>query len=166
MIPVADRIGLLDRKLRVITENLGTSDPQEWFYYAKRAVQSCYGFDWQGDNVLLARENVLAAVVEAFNADFHGEESSYPGWSRKPILELAEVVSWNIWQMDGIKFVVPKSCERVEEKDIFGNVAVKRCPGCTRKDSRRHVGRYCMVMDWSSDLEPRPIRFVDMMGGA
>ncbi|MBR4616159.1 MAG: restriction endonuclease subunit M [Kiritimatiellae bacterium] len=166
MIPVADRIGLLDRKLRVITENLGTSDPQEWFYYAKRAVQSCYGFDWQGDNVLLARENVLAAVVEAFNADFHGAESSYPGWSRKPILELAEVVSWNIWQMDGIKFVVPKSCERVEEKDIFGNVAVKRCPGCTRKDSRRHVGRYCMVMDWSSDLDPRPIRFVDMMGGA
>ena len=65
IIPVGERIGLLDRKLRVITENIGTDDIQDWLYYAKRAVQSIYGFDWQGDNVLLARENVLLRSSKA-----------------------------------------------------------------------------------------------------
>ena len=54
-----DRIGLLDRKLRIVTENF-PHDPEAWFFMAKRAVRSCYGFEWQGDNVFLARENILA----------------------------------------------------------------------------------------------------------
>ena len=102
VIPVGDRIGLLDRKLRVITENIEMGDVQDWLYYAKRAVQSIYGFDWQGDNVLLARENVLYTVVESFNADFLGESCSRAKWTTKTLLEFAEIISWNIWQMDGI----------------------------------------------------------------
>ena len=165
VIPVDDRIGLLDRKLRVITENLGTYDPQDWLYYAKRAVQSVYGFDWQGDNVLLARENVLFTVVESYNADFLDESSSHSNWTTKSLLEFAEIISWNIWQMDGTKYVVPMSCRVTEETNLLGEVTRHECPGCKRKDNRRHTGDYCMVMDWQATPIPAPMRFIDLMGG-
>ncbi len=165
VIPVEDRIGLLDRKLRVITENIGTDDPDEWIYYAKRAVQSVYGFDWQGDNVLLARENVLFTVVESFNADFFGESCSHAKWTEKSLLDFAEIISWNIWQMDGTKFVVPMSCRAKEDTDMFGTVTRSECPGCKRKDNSKHFGDYCMVMDWQAKPSPAPVRFFDLMGG-
>ena len=161
MIPVNDRIGLLDRKLRVVTENVGTGDPKDWLYYAKRAVQSVYGFDWQGDNVLLARENILATVVEAFNCDFLGKDHSYSSWSSRSLLEFAEIISWNIWQMDGTRFVVPKSCRpKVTDTALLDGTIETRteeCPGCRTKDNRRHTGTYCKIMDWDSD---EPVEFV------
>ena len=160
IIPVCERIGLLDRKLRVITENIGTDDIQDWLYYAKRAVQSIYGFDWQGDNVLLARENVLFTVVESFNADFFGDESSCLNWTTKSLLEFAEIISWNIWQMDGIKYVVPMSCKPKVTKETLldGTVEthVEECPGCSKKGNRQHFGTYCKVMDWNTG---KPVEF-------
>ena len=168
MIPVDERIGILDRKLRIVTENIGTSDPQNWFYHAKRAVQGCYGFDWQGDNVLLARENVLATVVETFNKDFFGFNCSYSEWSLKSLLELAEIISWNIWQMDGIRFVVPMSCkpEVTETPLLDGTVEThtEECPGCRRKDNTRHTGTYCKIMDWDAG-EPIEFRSIAENGG-
>lgn len=68
LIPVKKRIGILDRKLRVISEN--TDTPREWLRWTEKALQSIYAFDWQGDNVLLARENVLQTVVEAYDEQF------------------------------------------------------------------------------------------------
>ena len=61
-IPVRDRIGILDRKLRIVGENTSTMD--EWYEWIIRAFQSCYGYDFQGDNVLLARENLLYTFIE------------------------------------------------------------------------------------------------------
>ena len=166
IIPLGERIGLLDRKLRVITENIGTGDIQDWLYYAKRAVQSIYGFDWQGDNVLLARENVLFTVVESFNADFFGDESSCLNWTTKSLLEFAEIISWNIWQMDGIKYVVPMSCKpEVEGFDLLdGKSFTIECPGCRKKDNSRHTGTYCKIMDWNSG-EPVEFRMIANNGG-
>ena len=46
MIPVARRIGILDRKLRVVSENAATED--EWRKYATHAVQSTYGYNQDG----------------------------------------------------------------------------------------------------------------------
>lgn len=40
-IPVARRIGILDRKLRVVSENAATEE--EWLKFATHAVQSTYG---------------------------------------------------------------------------------------------------------------------------
>lgn len=57
-IPISQRIGLLDRKLRVIGENTDTEE--EWFTWTKRAFQSVYGFEYQGDSLLLVRENLFA----------------------------------------------------------------------------------------------------------
>lgn len=54
-IPLYQRIGLLDRKMRVVQENAET--PEDWLAWAQRAFESVYGFEYQGDNLLLAREN-------------------------------------------------------------------------------------------------------------
>ena len=53
-IPISDRVGLLDRKLRIVCENV--DDEKDWYEWAKIAYQSIYGFEWQGDNLVLARE--------------------------------------------------------------------------------------------------------------
>ena len=57
IIPIRDRIGLLDRKLRVVNEN--ADGDAEWLKWALRALQSSYGYEFQGDNLLIARVNVL-----------------------------------------------------------------------------------------------------------
>ena len=61
-IELLSRIGLLDRKLRVVTEN--ASDESEWLKWAYRAYESVYGFEFQGDNLLLARENLLYTFID------------------------------------------------------------------------------------------------------
>ena len=58
IISVKNRIGLLDRKLRIVSEN--NDNEKDWYDWAKEAFKATYGFDWQGDNVLLARENYLS----------------------------------------------------------------------------------------------------------
>ena len=113
MIPVARRIGILDRKLRVVSENAATED--EWRKYATHAVQSTYGYEYQGDNLLLARVNLLLTYAEHLQAR----------WQRKPTKEelqpIANIISWNLWQMDGLHLSVPggKPQPEAEQLDLF-----------------------------------------------
>ena len=65
VIPIPDRIGILDRKLRIVTENVGTN-PGEWLKHAILALKATLGFEWQGDNLLLARENILYTMLEYY----------------------------------------------------------------------------------------------------
>ena len=108
--PIVDlkmRIGLLDRKLRVVSENVTTTG--DWILWAKCAVKSIYGFEWQGDNLLLAREAILYTVkdyYEAFCRDVIGKERALP---IDTFQTLAYIISWNIFQMDGIEFTLPMS---------------------------------------------------------
>lgn len=146
-IPVKERIGLLDRKLRIISENID-SEP-DWVFWAKKAIQSIYGYDWQGDNVLLARENILFAFAEHYDDKF-----GVP--AIKEYLEaIAKIVAWNIWQMDGIKFVIPNSChpETDDQISMFGfeETPPTACPGCASNDHSRHNGIYCRIYDWSAN---------------
>ena len=98
--------------------------------------------------------------------------SSRTNWSTESLLEFAEIISWNIWQMDGIKCVVPMSCERNQVKkqvhqskfDGTMEIVTPQCPGCKKKDVHKHSGCYCMVMDWQALPKPKPVRFVDLMG--
>ena len=62
------RIGLLDRKLRVVSENTETTG--EWLKAAQSAYQSIYGFEWQGDNLILAREALLYTFLDYYRAKF------------------------------------------------------------------------------------------------
>lgn len=105
LIPVGLRVGLLDRKFRIIDENVGCAPTQanrrQWLRKAYQALQSVYGYDWQGDNVFLARESLLCT--------FHDYYSRR--WGHAPniatLAKAAEIVAWNVWQMDGTSFAVP-----------------------------------------------------------
>ena len=50
-IPIEQRIGLLDRKLRVISENVNVSG--DWLDWAQEAYKHTYGYEWQGDKTVL-----------------------------------------------------------------------------------------------------------------
>lgn len=110
MIAVPDRIGLLDRKLNAITEE-HLKDPKIWDYslwlnYAMNAYMSTYGYEWQGDNLLLARCNLFLTLMENFRSLFGNEIENH---RMSPVLidAIADVISWNVWQMDGLKKTVP-----------------------------------------------------------
>jgi hypothetical protein len=127
-INITDRIGILDRKLRVVNENLESKT--EWLEAVEIAYKSTYGFEWQGDSLLLAREALLITFIENFNQKFDTE----------PLIEeiqnIAEIISWNIWQMDGLKGVVPNSCkdEIIDISDFFETkTEIKKCKGCEIK---------------------------------
>ncbi len=93
------RIGMLDRKLRIVSEN--TKDSKEWILWAKIALRATYGFEWQGDNLLLAREALFFTFEEHYIAKF-GKKPS-----KKSMEGVSYIVSWNIWQMDGLTYGLP-----------------------------------------------------------
>lgn len=156
IIPVKDRVGLLGRKLRVVAEN--TSEKDEWFAAAKQAYQATYGYEWQGDNLLLARKNALYTFVDYYQDKFGGEPTSVQ------IREIAEIISWNFWQMDGMKGVIPNSChEDVHiEESLFGDTEEIRipCKGCETDDIHHHNGIYCKIMDWETG---KTVRYIDLI---
>lgn len=156
-IEVSNRIGILDRKLRIVSEN--TETREEWIKWAYSAVQNVYGFDWQGDNVLIARENLLFTIAEHYKAKFNEKLEI------QDLIGFAKVIAWNIWQMDGIKYVIPNSCctKEIIDEDLFERrIIAKPCVGCTKGDNRKHNGIYCIIKDWETH---RNIRFVDMVFG-
>ena len=145
MIDLSQRIGLLDRKLRVVSENVDSKD--QWIKWAKKSYQNIYGFDWQGDNVLLARENLLFTFIDYYKAKFDADPEI------KVLNDIAKILSWNIWQMDGLKFVIPDSCREVEENQLtlFEIDDKKPCPGCSKNDPYSHTGEYCIIIDWKKN---------------
>ncbi|MDE6537230.1 MAG: restriction endonuclease subunit M [Muribaculaceae bacterium] len=164
-IPVERRIGLLDRKLRVVGENTSTSG--EWLKAAQLAYQSIYGFEWQGDNLLLAREALLYTFVDYYRAKF-GKDPQL-----KSLLYIAYIISWNLWQMDGLKGVIPNSCiklskSKTEPLSLFGpedlgeqeKLTLFDCPGCKNKDIHSHTGRYALIKDWKED---KVLTFVSLL---
>lgn len=164
LIPIEQRIGLLDRKLRVVGENTQTTG--EWLEWAQEAYRSIYAYEWQGDNLLIARESMLASFVEYYCRKFGRQPLP------KSVQYIAYIISWNVWQMDGLKGVIPNSCgeRRRSVTDLFGNEAeeVSRCEGCLKDDIRRHNGIYCLIKDWrAKDLQTgkfgKRIRFIDLI---
>lgn len=144
VIPLDNRIGLLDRKLRIVMEN--TTKRGKWIEWSTKAIQSVYGYEWQGDNLLLARENIILSYIDYYRTKFNGE---YP--STNLLREIAEITSWNLWQMDGTKFVVPHSCHEdvIIENDLFEEIITKTdCEGCCTSNLLKHNGHYCLIKDW------------------
>lgn len=157
-IPVERRIGLLDRKLRVVGENTTTSG--EWLKAAQAAYMSIYGFEWQGDNLVLAREALLYTFLDYYRAKF-GREPQL-----KSLQYIAYIISWNIWQMDGLKGVIPNSCgeRRTVVADLFGETeTIIPCQGCKNGDIRAHNGTYALIKDWGAPKAKQKIRFIDLI---
>lgn len=147
------RIGILDRKFRVVYENNGIDrDPKKWYKWMKIALQSVYGYEWQGDNLLLARENILSSYIRWHVLRFGTEKLP----SKKILHEAIDIITWNIWQMDGLKGIIPGSCvaykEQNQQLSMFPQpVQSSPCPACMSgnlRDMYRHTGIHCRIRDW------------------
>lgn len=159
-IEIESRIGLLDRKLRVVNENVHDSD--EWLEASKSAYKNTYAYEWQGDSLLLARESMIITFIENYKHKFEKEPLL------KSIQDIANIISWNVWQMDGLKGVVPFSCNEIKTKSVnlFGEEETDNsfCKGCLNNNMFEHNGIYCLIMDWSNkDLKGKKLRFIDLI---
>jgi hypothetical protein len=161
-IPIAKRVGFLDMKLQVV--NKYCKDEKDWLYWAKEAFKASYGYEWQGDNVLLARENLLFTFIDYYEYQF----------GKKPDDELQEefaiIISWNIFQMDGLKYVIPMSCNHKTittpgKNTLEGyedeKVEKYECEGCKYNRPDKHNGKkYVKIMNWETGKDEK---FVDLL---
>lgn len=157
-IPLSKRIGLLDRKIRIVNENTATES--DWLSMVKWAFKSTYGYEWQGDNLLLARENLLFTFIDYYEDRFKKEPAL------EILKEIAEIISWNIWQMDGIRGVLPCSCCNYKYIDLFGEKTMDCCLGCKTGNIHSHNGKYCYVGDWNkmtSKGNPTKIKYISLL---
>lgn len=157
-IDIKSRVGLLDRKLRVVNENSLTDD--DWIKNSILSLKATYGYEYQGDNLLIARENILFTFIDYYFERFN----ELP--SKELLDEVVEIITWNLWQMDGLKMVIPMSCKDdfVVQYDLFGEKRVEgfKCTGCEKNLIHQHNGKKCYVMDWEKN---KKVRFLDLMKG-
>ena len=161
LIDLESRVGFLDKKLKIVSKYC--DNKKDWLFWAKEAFRASYGYEWQGDNVLLARENLLYTFIDYYKAQFE----------EKPTLkmqeEVAEIISWNIFQMDGLRYAFPMSCHHEikvtpDQSTLFGVIPGKvekyECEGCKFNRPNKHNGRYVKIMDWNKN---KIVRFVDLI---
>ena len=98
-IDLSNRIGILDRKMRIVNEN--TETEADWLKWTYRAFQSVYGYEYQGDNLLIARINLLMSFTEYLRERLQREPTL------RELKKIANIICWNIWQMDGLTGTVP-----------------------------------------------------------
>lgn len=126
-ISLMNRIGLLDRKMRVVCEN--AANEEEYFLWAKTAFENCYGFELQGDNLILARANLLLSFDE-YTKHFLNRNPTEVEQE-----QIAEIISWNLWQMDGLTFSTPfSSADDSEQGFLFEEMNVVENHPCKIKD--------------------------------
>ncbi len=152
-----NRVGFFDRKLQVVGKHVKSK--KEWLKHAELALKATYGYEWQGDNLIIARENVLL-TLDDFYKDFCSNNLKLKSkhLTDQQLEYFAEIISWNIFQMDGIKYVIPMSCEdRTTPKTIQTSLLPSEeqtqeqlsiCEGCTTGDAHKHTGKYVKIMDW------------------
>lgn len=164
-----NRVGFLDSKLQMVSKF--TKTKKEWLKYAEVALKASYGYEWQGDNLLIARENILLTLND-FYKDFCTnklELKAKQSLTDEQLEYFAQIVSWNIWQMDGLKYVVPMSCKH-ESRVVPAEIALfwetpeivekYECEGCKFNRPTDHNGKYVKIMDWE---KKKKIQFVKML---
>ena len=136
IIPINKRIGILDRKIRVVTEN--TSSYEEWILWVTRAYQATYGYEFQGDNLLIARINLLMTLFENAKEIWDMQPSI------KEINSIINIITWNIWQMDGLTGTIPfkKAQEQYQQIDMFSLM------GLTENIKDEDHQPLCKIFDW------------------
>lgn len=131
IIPLEDRIGILDRKMRVINENTDTE--LEWRKWAEKAFKSVFGYEYQGDNLLIGRCNLLSTFADYYTAR----------WNRQveeaTLIRIANIISWNFWQMDGLTGTIPLGLPQREfiEQTLFEDSSLDNdtfAPKCRIQD--------------------------------
>ena len=175
VIPLKQRIGILDRKLRVVNTFVGVDSnatKKEWADWIIKAYQHTYGFEWQGDNLVLTREALLYTLIDNLKTynlnkliknnkgsirtllnkieeiDFDGlylEDYEY-------IKTVCHIISWNFWQMDGLT-----ACPPYLKPSIKLNALVAAINKPNKRDLFGNVipleipSEYCKLMDWDEN---------------
>lgn len=174
ILPVDKRIGFLDRKLRIVSEK--TKTRKEWVRWALAALKASYGFEYQGDNLLLARINVFETFCE------HLRERWGMGITDDELNQAAWIVSWNFWQMNGLTCAVPTNkMNAVVQSALFGYEEPAPEPlqptlftlldessfdKSTQEEKEEGSGKtvpFCIIYDWQ---ENEPFEFQVMKGKA
>ncbi|MCM1045947.1 MAG: hypothetical protein NC417_10595 [Candidatus Gastranaerophilales bacterium] len=138
IIPIEDRIGILDRKMRVINEN--TETEQNWLKWVTRAFQSVYGYEYQGDNLLIGRINLLMTFVDYLDSRWHREAAE------NELKKIANIIAWNLWQMDGLTGTVPlgEPEEDAHQYSLFEFLDKE-------ETKKRLKTPKCKIFDWRAD---------------
>ena len=139
-IGIPDRIGLLDRKLRIVNEN--AESDEEWYEWCVRAFQAVYGYEYQGDNLLLARENLFYTFIEYFRFKF--QKNPEP----KQLMTIANIISWNLWQMDALTCTVPQFDIAIVNNQM---TLSDYLPEYSSEDKNELTTTPCKIMDWRSN---------------
>lgn len=173
-LPVGERVGFLDRKLRVVTEK--TKTRKEWVRRALDALRATYGFEYQGDNLLIARINVLETFAEHLRERWGSEPE------QDELEQAAWIVSWNFWQMNGFTDAVPtnKMGAEVESTlgtfeepepepmqpslfDLFDDMFTDETTEETKEEEPRETVPLCVIYDWQNG---EPFEFATLKGKA
>ena len=136
IIPVDKRVGFLDRKLQRIAEQSNTE--KEFIKWSKIAYESSYGYELQGDSLLLARENLLLSFCEYYDYKF----GKLP--TMKVIKQIATIISYNIFQMNGLTKQTPYS------DDSKGNIQLNLFDEVN--DQGKKGDRFTLVKDWENKV--------------
>ncbi|HGL1884648.1 TPA: Eco57I restriction-modification methylase domain-containing protein [Streptococcus pneumoniae] len=109
-IPLSERVGFVDRKLQRISREV--SDEVTFYKLVKDAYHASYGYEYQGDSLLLARENLLATFEDYYLA----KTGNQPTLEQKK--EIATIISYNVFQMDGLKKSSPYSAKQKQSQQL------------------------------------------------
>lgn len=148
IVPSKHRIGVIDRKIRIVNEN--THSHEDWVKWVFRAFEATYGYEFQGDNVLIARINLLLTFTNYY------EERWGHCPNDKLLSRIANVIAWNIWQMDGLKDVVPigKPINESVQLSLFDDLSYD-------EESEKKKAKNCRIFNWRSNSS---LCFVDLRG--
>ena len=136
IIPVEKRVGFLDRKLQRIAVEVNTE--QEFIKWSKIAYESSYGYELQGDSLLLARENLLLSFFEYYDCKF----GKLP--TMKVIKQIATIISYNIFQMNGLTKQTPYSDDSKDniQLNLFDEV----------NNLEKQGDMFTLVKDWKNKV--------------
>ena len=161
------RTGLLDRKIRVI--NACASNKQyklsydEWHALIKQAYQSIYGFEYQGDSLFLARCNLLLTYIDYYQEYFQCNFDLSKEDNKNKLLEIADIICWNLWQMDGITNTTPvkENKNTKADKHPLGNNNLQLEFDFNNTDNNSQAttkikNNECLIFDWQAN---KPISF-------
>lgn len=150
---IEDRVGFLDRKLQRISKEIDSEEI--WYSLALKAYQASYGYEYQGDSLLIARENLLNSFIDYYVAKFN-----YTPEMDK-IESIARIISYNVFQMDGLKYTLPVA-EKIRTKKL--DVQLSFFGDMEMEDQQLEMvvdeGEEVKVKNWLND---RMIKFKDLI---
>lgn len=135
IIPVPERKGILDRKLQVVSRYAETEE--EWKIWAKRAYEATYGYEFQGDNLLISRVNFMMTYREFYQKRWQ-KEPELSEWEK-----IENIITWNLWQMDGLTGEIPYARMDPLGPDLFQLAD----PAFKEED----IHPACRIYDWRNE---------------